>query len=212
MVVAGLLAASSWSMASDANTPPPARPATDHTAARPTAMLASKPTPTPRAEPVRIRIPALSVNTPLVPLHLDATGTLPPPASDDRNLAGWYADGTTPGETGTAVIVGHLDTRQGTAAFYRLSTLTPGQTTIVQRGDGSTAIFSIDEVQNYPKSAFPTDHVYQPTGRPELRLITCAWPYDRAHGGYQDNTVVYAHLTGTTPSSTGAAGSVTNPR
>ncbi|GAA2834082.1 hypothetical protein GCM10010441_68270 [Kitasatospora paracochleata] len=93
---------------------------------------------------------------------------MPPPASDDRNIAGWYADGTTPGETGTAVIVGHLDTRQGIAAFYRLSTLAPGQTAIVQRGDGSTAVFSIDAVRTYPKSAFPTDHVYKPTGRPEL--------------------------------------------
>ncbi|GAA2841904.1 hypothetical protein GCM10010441_77500 [Kitasatospora paracochleata] len=106
---------------------------------------------------------------------------------------------------GSAVIVGHLDTRQGTAVFYRLSTLSPGQTITIERTDGSTATFLIDDIQNYPKTAFPTDHVYQTTGRPELRLITCAWPYDRTHGGYQDNTVIYAHLIEQRPQPAGPA-------
>ncbi|GAA2811452.1 class F sortase [Kitasatospora paracochleata] len=194
LVVAGLLSAGAWSIAAD-STPRPARLSVHHSGA-PATLLADRTPPAPmsRSEPLRIRIPGLSVDAPLVPLHLDATGTLPPPASDDRNLAGWYADGITPGEGGTAVVVGHLDTRQGTAVFYRLSTLVPGQTTTIERSDGSTARFLVDDIQNYPKTAFPTDRVYQTTGRPELRLITCAWPYDRAHGGYQDNTVIYAHL------------------
>ncbi|MFJ9516659.1 class F sortase [Kitasatospora sp. NPDC101801] len=147
-----------------------------------------------RAVPVRLRIPALGIDTPLVPLTLDQDGALRPPDPDGPDLVGWYAAGTSPGETGTALITGHVDTARGPAAFFGLSTLTAGQQVEVARDDGSTGRFTVDAVVNHPKSDFPEQRVYAAAPRPELRLITCGGRYDRAHGGYQENTVVYAHL------------------
>lgn len=148
----------------------------------------------PRAEPVRVRIPALDVDAPLTPLALGAGGELVPPDPAERNLAGWYAAGPAPGEPGTAVITGHADTPTGPAAFFRLGALTPGAGILIDRGDGTVAAFTVDAVAAHPKTAFPTELVYRHTPHPQLRLITCGGTYDPHHGGYQDNTVIYAHL------------------
>src|SRR3954470_17824450 len=62
------------------------------------------------ATPTRVRIPAIHVDAPLTGLALDANRHLAAPSERDRNLAGWYSDGTSPGVVGTAVIAGHVDT------------------------------------------------------------------------------------------------------
>ncbi|MEW1914232.1 class F sortase [Kitasatospora sp. NPDC085895] len=199
VVIALFLAAAAWVTASEAIAPVPVRPRTAQNPPTRTAAPAPRPQDGSaamfRSDPTRIHIPDLGVDAPLIPVRLGSTGTLQPPASDDRNLAGWYDGGISPGEIGTALVVGHLDTRTGPAVFYRLSALTPGQTVALDRRDGQTAVFTIDAVEDYPKTDFPSSRVYQPATRSELRLITCAGPFDREHGGYQDNTVVYAHLT-----------------
>ncbi|RAJ45341.1 sortase family protein [Kitasatospora sp. SolWspMP-SS2h] len=149
----------------------------------------------PRADPTRLRIPLLGIDTTLIPLALGPDGTLQPPPLDQGATAGWYAAGTSPGETGTAIVTGHVDTPAGPAVFHPLSLLTPGATLTVDRADRTTATFTVDRVTNYPKTDIP-DEVYAPAAHPELRLITCGGTFDRAHGGYQDNTVAYAHLVG----------------
>ncbi|MFI5527488.1 class F sortase [Kitasatospora sp. NPDC051853] len=147
-----------------------------------------------RSAPRRLRVPAVEVDVPLIELSLGTDGSLRPPESDRTALAGWYAAGVSPGETGTALLAGHVDTARGPAALHRLAALTPGQALLVDRADGSSARFVVDVVADHPRDAFPSDRVYAPAPRPELRVITCGGRYDRAHGGYQDNTVVYAHL------------------
>ena len=100
-----------------------------------------------------------------------------------------------PGEVGAAVIAGHVDSRKsGPAVFYNLHKLKAGDTVEVDRG-GQTVTFAVTEVQTYPKNAFPTDRVYQPTPDAELRLITCGGQFDRNLRSYRDNIVVYAVLT-----------------
>ncbi|GLW59504.1 class F sortase [Kitasatospora phosalacinea] len=148
----------------------------------------------PRAEPIRLRIPSLGIDTALLPLGLGPDGALQPPPLGQGGTAGWYAAGTSPGEKGTAIVTGHVDTPDGPAVFYPLSQLTPGATVTVERADHTTATFTVDRVTNYPKTNVP-DEVYAPATRPELRLITCGGAFDRTRGGYQDNTVAYAHLT-----------------
>lgn len=51
------------------------------------------------AEPERVRIPSLRIDAPLTALGLEADGSLQAPPPDDKNLAGWYADGTPPAPT-----------------------------------------------------------------------------------------------------------------
>ncbi|MFJ9736713.1 class F sortase [Streptomyces sp. NPDC101166] len=151
--------------------------------------------PLPRSAPLRLRIPAIGVDAPLTRLDLDASGALIPPPGDRPDLAGWYADGTAPGSTGTAVTAGHVDLRGGgRGVFYALGALSKGNTVEVDRADRRTAVFTVDAVEVYDKRKFPSEKVYGSSGRPELRVITCGGGY-AATTGYRGNVVVYATLT-----------------
>ena len=148
----------------------------------------------PRAEPTRLLIPKISVNAPFTELSIDDTGKLQPPPANDTNLVGWYAKGVSPGETGTAIIAGHVDTKTSAAVFAGLGALKKGDRFSVERSDGRTASFVVDSAETYAKNAFPDDRVYADTPDAEVRLITCAGTYDRSVKDYTDNLVVFAHL------------------
>lgn len=142
------------------------------------------------AKPVSVRVSRIGVDSPLVPLHLDATGVLEDPDVYDR--AGWFVDGPAPGDPGPAVIAGHVDSTDGPAVFYRLRELVVGDEVSVDRSDGRTVVFRVDGVQDYPKDAFPTTAVYGPTPGSTLRLITCGGEFDHGKQSYRDNIVAYA--------------------
>lgn len=149
----------------------------------------------PPSPPVRVRIPSIRVNAPLMGLRLTATGSLDVPPATEENLVGWYESGTTPGETGTSIVAGHVDTAGGPAVFHHLGALEKGAHIEVERQDGTVALFSVDAVEVYSAHAFPDEKVYGAADRPELRLITCGGGFSR-RTGYQGNVVVFAHLTG----------------
>ncbi|MFE9770719.1 class F sortase [Streptomyces sp. NPDC005931] len=149
----------------------------------------------PPSPPHRIRIPAIRVDAPLTGLGLTRTGSLEVPPAERKNLAGWYEAGTTPGETGTAIVAGHVDNAEGPAVFYSLGALRKGSTVEVDRRDGGVAVFTVYAVEVYSARDFPDAKVYGAASRPELRVITCGGGYHRTTG-YQGNVVVYAHLTG----------------
>ncbi len=124
-------------------------------------------------------------------LAVDSSGVLTSPKEFEQ--AGWYADGTVPGDAGPAVIAGHVDSRTGPAVFFRLHELTPGAEVDVAR-DGQWLVFTVTAVERYPKARFPSEKVYGPTPGAELRLITCGGTFDPRQGAYRDNVVVYAVL------------------
>ncbi|WP_432098556.1 class F sortase [Streptomyces sp. WAC 04229] len=149
----------------------------------------------PPSPPDRIRVPAIKVDAPLTGLGLTSSGSLDVPPAEKKNLAGWYEAGTTPGDTGTAIVAGHVDNAEGPAVFYRLGALEKGAEIEVDRRDGGVAVFTVDAVEVYAADDFPDAKVYGAAPRPELRVITCGGDYSRSTG-YQGNVVVFAHLTG----------------
>jgi sortase (surface protein transpeptidase) len=146
------------------------------------------------AEPVRLRIPAAGVDTPLERLHRAADGSIEVPT--DFGVAGWFAEGPRPGQPGPAVILGHVDSRAGPAVFFRLKDLPAGAEVVVGRADGSTVAFRVRSTLHVPKVEFPTEAVYGPTLEPSLRLVTCGGSFDPAARSYRDNVIVYADPTG----------------
>ncbi|MFF7778097.1 class F sortase [Streptomyces tanashiensis] len=162
--------------------------------ATPPPRPAPEPAPLARSRPVTVAVPAITIEAPVIELGLDATGRLGTPPVDNPRVVGWYAQGPTPGERGTAVVVGHRDTRTGPAVFLNLNSLSSGNTVRVARADGKVAVFTVDRVRTYAKNDFPDKEVYGATGRPELRLLTCGGTFDRGKG-YEANIVVFAHLT-----------------
>jgi LPXTG-site transpeptidase (sortase) family protein len=140
------------------------------------------------ALPVRLRIPAIDVDTRLVQLGLNDDKSIN--VRFDLSVAGWWKGGPRPGQDGPAVIMGHVS-RNTPAVFSRLHTLQRGDEILVDRADGTTARFVVTQQGTYKKVAFPSDLVYYPTLEPELRLVTCGG-LDAGTGTYLDNLVVFA--------------------
>lgn len=149
----------------------------------------------PASEPVRVRIPAIDVDSELHPLGLDEKGRLEVPSGERYDQAAWYSGSPTPGEPGPSVIEGHV-TSQGSvpSVFFELGALQPGDTIEVDREDGTTATFEVYGADSFPKDQFPKTTVYGNTSGPELRLITCGGTYDPERGAHVDNVVVFARL------------------
>ncbi|KOV67919.1 class F sortase [Streptomyces sp. MMG1121] len=183
-----------WLLGSGAGTHTPPQPAATEGRTDPGGERSASPALAP-SPPTRIRIPAIRVNAPLMGLALTPSGSLDVPPAQNKNLAGWYEAGTLPGETGTAIVAGHVDNTEGPAVFYNLGALKRGARIEVDRRDGSVAVFTVDAVEVYAARDFPDAKVYGAADRPELRVITCGGAYSRATG-YQGNVVVFAHLTG----------------
>ena len=152
--------------------------------------------PLPFAPASRVRIPSIDVRAPLMDVGLDASGWIEAPPPQDANMAGWYQNGISPGQRGTAVLVGHVDNQAGPAVFYNLGSMEKGRRIEVERYDGRVAVFEVYGVEVYSKENFPGVRVYADNGAPELRVITCGGGYSRA-SGYAGNVVVFARMVAT---------------
>nr|WP_221203466.1 class F sortase [Modestobacter versicolor] len=144
------------------------------------------------SRPVRVQIPSIGVDSELMDLGLQGDGTLEVPPTGFP--AGWFTGAPTPGERGPAVIAGHVDWAGSPGVFSALRDVAVGDEITVQREDGSTALFRVVEVGQYPKDAFPTAAVYADLEHAGLRVITCGGDFDPAARSYLDNTVVFADL------------------
>jgi LPXTG-site transpeptidase (sortase) family protein len=144
--------------------------------------------------PGRLVIDAIDVAADVETVGLADDGTVSTP-TDIANV-GWYSGSRRPGDTGPAVIVGHVDSVDGPAVFAQLAELEVGDIVTVENGGEAALSFAVSTVTRYPKDSFPSEAVYGPSPDAELRLITCGGRYER-DGGYADNVVVFARaLTG----------------
>lgn len=164
---------------------PPAAPQTPSTAGTIGPHLA-------RSTPVRVRMPAIGVDSSLMQLGLQKDGSLEVPPTGFP--AGWFTGGPTPGELGPAVIAGHVDWNGRPGVFYDLRSTRVGDEVDVVRNDGTVAAFRVTRVAQYAKDAFPTALVYGNVNHAALRLITCGGQFDRTARSYTDNIVVFADL------------------
>ena len=143
--------------------------------------------------PAVIRIPRLDVEASIIPLGLNDDGSIEVP--EDPDQAGWWLGGPEPGETGPAVILGHVDSQEeGPAVFFYLQYLDPGDEIHIDRVDGSTITYVVESTERHDKDEFPTDAVYGPTEQPTLRLVTCGGDFDFGVRTYQENVIVFASL------------------
>ncbi|MFC4907099.1 class F sortase [Actinomadura gamaensis] len=150
-----------------------------------------------RSAPVRLLVPAIGVDAPVLALGLNPDGTVQEPSLGQPHLTSWYDLGSAPGEKGPATFFGHIDTRaSGPAVFYRLARLRPGDEVRVPRRDGITAVFQITSVEEVAKSRFPTVRVYGDTPDSTIRLVSCGGEFDASTGHYRDNVIAYGVLVG----------------
>jgi sortase (surface protein transpeptidase) len=164
-----------------------------HAAASSTTKLA----PVSASVPVRVQIPAIGVDSSLIALGLEQNGTMQVPPSGFP--AGWYTGEPTPGESGPAIIVGHVDWGGHPGVFFRLRDVRPGDEIVVGRTDGSSARFRVTRLEAFAKTNFPTGQVYGATDNASLRLITCGGSFDQQAHSYRDNVVAFADLVSFSP-------------
>lgn len=145
-----------------------------------------------KSTPIRLVIPKIEVDTQIVPVDVRPAGDIALP--DSFRQVGWYDRGPTAGELGPAIIVGHVDSTEGIAVFWRLRELALGDTFQVYRADGTTAVFKVLEVDQFSQSSFPAQNVYGNIKYAGIRLITCGGTFNSVTRHYDQNTVVYGTL------------------
>jgi hypothetical protein len=145
--------------------------------------------------PVSVAIPTIGVKSKLLHLGRNNDGTMAVPnLFTSAGEAAWYKYSVTPGQIGTAVIEGHVDSYQGPAVFFRLGALRPGNRINVTLADGITAVFRVTAVREYAKDKYPANTVYAPVNYAALRLITCGGGFNAVTGHYLNSVVVFASL------------------
>jgi sortase (surface protein transpeptidase) len=140
--------------------------------------------------PVRLGIPALGVNASIIPVGVEPTGSMEVP--EDVSTAGWYRFGPLPGSRGSAMLIGHVDSRiQGPGVFFGLSKIRLGERVGVQLRGGSTQFFVVVARRFIAKDELPQD-LFAREGPPRLTLVTCGGGFDERTRSYSHNVVVYA--------------------
>jgi LPXTG-site transpeptidase (sortase) family protein len=138
-----------------------------------------------------ISIPRLHSSADIVPLGLEADGTMAAPTNPDT--IGWYELGAKVGRPGNAVVVGHVDWGGRLRAFGLLRTLRAGdKVTIVDTLDRELT-YSVQSVGTVSADTPPDEYLTQ--GGPldeELTLITCGGEFDHITHQYLSRVIVQA--------------------
>ncbi|NUS73713.1 MAG: class F sortase [Corynebacteriales bacterium] len=150
-----------------------------------------------RAVPTRIRIKAIGVDAPIDAMGLTSNSTMDVPSIDEPTRTGWYRDGPSPGELGSAVVLGHVDTRSKPAVFHNIGELKAGHRIEIDRDDHSTIVFTVESGKLYDKKRFPSHKVFARPGEATLNLVTCGGRWNKKLDSYSHNIVVFARHTST---------------
>ncbi len=168
-------------------------PAADVHASVAAAAPAKKPiaVPTGIGVPVRIKIPIIRVNAAIRSVGLAKDGSMGVPAIP-RDTA-WYMLGPKPGETGSAVIAGHVNWLYGaTGAFERLKNLKRGDQITVEDENGAAVSFVVREMRKLDAGADAAGVFISQDGKAHLNLVTCAGVWNKRARQYTQRLVVFA--------------------
>ena len=173
--------------------------ATVSTAKTPSARATPKPgkTTAPRnlgsvtyAIPLRLVIPAISVDAAIESVGLTADGAMAAPSGPVT--VGWLSSGARPSNTGSAVLDGHSGYADGRpAAFDDLPKLKVGDKLYVEDARGKRIAFIVRKKKLYGRSASAAGVFGRASSR-RLNLITCTGSFDVAAGTHAQRLVVFA--------------------
>ncbi len=143
------------------------------------------------ARPTQLRIDAIDVDAPLDPVGLEDDGAMELP--DDVSRVGWYELGVAPGEAGSAVLAGHVDSRsQGEGALFELRKVEPGEIVTLSGEDGTEQRWEVTARTTHDRHSLPIDELFRWEGPPQLKIITCGGAFDAETGSYEENVVIHA--------------------
>lgn len=158
----------------------------------PATVQKAKVRPLDRSQPLTLTIPALGIKTAVGTLGLQPDHQVMVPTSS--HVVDWYIDGPTPGQIGSAVILGHVDSYKGPGTFFYLKDLKSGNAITIKLADGDVVHFAVVKVVQYSKVAFPDRLVFGSHGFQSLELVTCGGTFDHETGHYESNIVVFSRF------------------
>lgn len=152
-------------------------------------------TPTPTqivGVPITIKIPTIGVEASIEPVTVDSNGNMDVPK--DPMETAWYSRGSRPGQNGSAVIDGHVDTPTGArAVFARINELRKGNRIEVISADNVTTTFIVQSVHSYPLATIPLEKIFDTNiAEKRLNLITCGGIWDKNKKIYTERIVVFS--------------------
>lgn len=143
--------------------------------------------------PARVKVPFLGIDAPVQHVGQTEEGSMAIPSN--HTDVGWYKFGPRPGELGSAVLAGHLDSRWFSAGVFRnLDSLPIGEKIIVVDELGKELVFEVKEKSIYPEGSAPLEYVFGRADKPRLNLITCDGTWDQSTRRYDQRLVVFAEL------------------
>jgi len=139
----------------------------------------------------RFKIPNININSDIESVGLTPQGIMGAP-KDPINVA-WYNLGPRPGETGTAVIVGHYGTWENgkISVFNNLYKISNGDKIYIENDKGITITFVVSEIRSYDKEADYSGTFESNDGKSHLKLITAEGVWDEVSKGYSKRLVIF---------------------
>lgn len=142
------------------------------------------------AAPVEVRIPALGVDAPIVPVGEDPDGAMSAP--EDPDTVAWWSLGPGTGVAGNVVLAGHVDWGGRLRVFGLIGRLTPGDEIILLDELGREFHYQVVWSRQVSADGAPIDEIFGSSGVPEVTLITCGGEFDRTTRQYLDRIIVRA--------------------
>lgn len=140
--------------------------------------------------PVRLKIPALAVDTSFEYVGLTSEGAMDIP--DGPTAVAWFDLGPRPGNAGSAVISGHYGWKDGIpAVFDNLHTLVKGDKVHVLDEHGVTTTFVVRELRTYGEHVDSSDVFGSRDGKSHLNFITCKGVWSKNDKSYSERLVVF---------------------
>lgn len=140
--------------------------------------------------PVFLKIPRINVDTTIEQVEITPQGEVGVPKGP-TNVA-WFSLGPRPGESGSAVIVGHYGWKDNiTAVFDNLYKLQKGDKIYVKDDKGETITFVVRESKRYDPKADASAVFVSNDDKSHLNLITCEGVWNKEQKSYSKRLVIF---------------------
>ncbi len=145
------------------------------------------------AVPTHLSIPDAKVSADIIEVGVTDKGNLDVPPNYTE--VGWYKYGKRPGETGSAVLDGHVDDGgKVPGPFKHLRDARIGDDIYVTMSNGSVLHYRVKASKVYDLNKFPGEMVFHETGDTYLKIITCHGKFVPSIGTYNQRLIVSAVL------------------
>lgn len=141
--------------------------------------------------PIRIKIPSIKVDAPIIQAGLTKQETMESP--EEPLDTAWFKLGASPGEKGSSVIAGHRGWKTGKAVFDDLDKIKLGDNVYVENEKGDILVFIVREKRIYDADEI-VPKVWNKVDAAHLNLITCSGKWNTLTGTSDKRLVVFTDL------------------